>query len=100
MYVYIWEYQVRPESIDRFRETYSPDGAWAALFRHASGYMGTELYRDLADPYRYVTVDRWESREAYDGFCLSFAREFDRLDAECENFTLREQRLGQFIVEE
>lgn len=100
MYVYIWEYQVRPESVERFREAYGPDGAWVALFRRAAGYMGTELYRDLNDPYRYVTVDRWESRQAYERFRLSFSVEFERLDAECESFTLREVRLGHFIVEE
>lgn len=100
MYVYIWEYQVRPESVERFREAYARDGPWVALFQRASGYIGTELYRDVDDPYRYVTVDRWESQQAYDRFRLSFSAEFERLDAECEGFTQRELRIGHLIDEE
>ncbi|MGD8866374.1 MAG: antibiotic biosynthesis monooxygenase [Gemmatimonadales bacterium] len=98
MYVYIWEYQVRPESVERFREVYGPDGDWVALFRRAASYLGTELLRDLDDPYRYVTVDRWESRQAYERFRRSFSAQFEHLDAVCEKLTLREVRLGHFIV--
>lgn len=100
MYVYLWEYRVRPEVVERFREAYGPEGAWVALFRRASGYVGTKLYRDLEGPYRYVTVDRWESRDAYDRFRRTHSAEFERLDAECESLTLREDRLGHFVAEE
>lgn len=100
MYVYIWEYRVRPETVDGFREAYGPDGAWVALFRRAAGYVGTELCQDLDDPHRYVTVDSWESRQAYQRFRQSFAREFEELDARCEGFTLQEVRFGHFVIEE
>lgn len=99
MYVYIWEYQVRPESAERFRQVYGPDGAWVALFRRATGYMGTELYRDLDDPHRYVTLDRWKSRQAYERFRLSFSAEFEQLDEICDQYMLRELPFGRFIVD-
>lgn len=99
MYVYIWEYLVRPETVDSFREAYGPDGEWVALFRRAAGYVRTELYRDLDDPHRYITVDSWESRQAYERFRQSFAGEFEDLDARCEALTLQEVRLGHFVVE-
>jgi len=100
MYVYVWEYLVRPEATEQFREKYGANGAWVALFQRASGYLRTELYCDLDDPYRYVTVDTWESRQAYDRFRQTFATEFTELDALCEGLTLRESRFGRFSVEQ
>ncbi len=66
------------------------------LFRQASGYVGTHLYRDIHDGDRYVTIDRWESEEAFRSFRAMFANEFERLDSEGENLTLEETPLGEF----
>lgn len=66
----------------------------------APGYVTTHLCRDRDDPCRYVTIDMWESQDAYDGFRRDFATEFARLDAECEALTLREVPLGHFEVQE
>jgi heme-degrading monooxygenase HmoA len=70
-----------------------------ALFRRSPGYLKTELYRDLDDLHRYVTVDTWESREAHDEFRRRFAAEFAELDAACEALTLREVRFGHFSAQ-
>jgi hypothetical protein len=51
MYVYLWEYRVRPEATGQFQEKCGANGAWVALFRRASGYLRTELYCDLDDPF-------------------------------------------------
>jgi heme-degrading monooxygenase HmoA len=95
-YTYIWEYQVRPDQEPAFRRDYGPDGAWVRLFRQSPGYVSTQLYRDRADPLRYLTVDTWESEAAHLEFRSRFADAFASLDEACEAYTLRETPLGRF----
>ena len=97
-YATLWEFAVRPGREAEFERGYGPEGAWAQLFRRARGYLGTELLRDCADPLRYVTVDRWESAEAFRAFRDAFAAEYARLDREFEPLTAREAPLGEFAT--
>ena len=80
-----------------FREHYGPDGHWVRLFRRAAGYIGTELYQDRKEPRRYLTIDHWESLDAYDRFRQRFAAEFDAMDRRCEAFTESESELGHVL---
>jgi hypothetical protein len=43
-----------------------------------------------------LTIDRWESEEAFRTFRARFANEFERLDSEGEYLTLEETPLGEF----
>jgi len=95
-YAYIWEYRVRSDAVEQFREYYGPSGRWVQLFRRAPGYSGTSLYQDVADNERYVTVDRWESEESFRDFREKFAAEFEELDEFCESLTASETRVGRF----
>ncbi len=95
-FIYIWAYRVLPERADEFRRLYGPDGAWVQLFRQAPGYLGTDLYRDRDNGDRYVSIDRWESEEAFRGFRAKFAKEFERLDSDGGQLTLEETPLGEF----
>ena len=95
MYVVIWEYQVRPGEAARFESLYGPQGEWVALFRAWPGYLATELLR--GDDGRYVTTDRWESREAYERFQQQAASEYARIDAIGDAVTLSERRVGAFV---
>ena len=95
-FIYIWAYRVQPPRADEFRRLYGPEGAWVRLFRQAAGYLDTHLYRDRNDGDRYVTIDRWESEEAFRSFRARFAEEFERLDSEGEHLTLEETPLGEF----
>ncbi len=95
-YTYIWAYRVKLDSLDAFLEHYAPDGRWVELFRRAEGYLGTELLRDRAEAYRYVTIDRWSSAKAFTEFRSTFAREFEQLDRHCESFTAEEREIGTF----
>ena len=95
-YAYIWEYEVPPESEAEFLAHYEPDGTWAALFRRAPGYLGTELYRDRARPERFITLDRWESEAAFKAFRSRFAEEFEALDRRCAGLTRHEAALGEY----
>ena len=53
---------------DEFERVYGPEGEWTGFFRRGAGYVGTELLRDVETPGRYLVIDRWESREAYQAF--------------------------------
>lgn len=50
----------------------------------------------MKDPARYLTLDFWESREAYDAFRAQHAAEYAAIDRECEALTAEEKALGNF----
>lgn len=95
-YAYVWEFFVKPEKDAEFREYYGATGRWVQLFRNGSGYRGTDLLQDLEHANRYVTVDHWQSQEAYTAFREHFAAELWALDEVCESLTERETQLGTF----
>ena len=97
-YVYVWEFEVRPGCEAEFERNYGPDGSWVELFRAAHGYLDTILLRDLGRGRRYLTIDRWESEDAYRSFRTARALEFTALDARCEALTVSERELGRFEV--
>ena len=86
----------RPRSRRSSRRITGPDGTWARLFRRANGYLGSELFRDRADPLHYLTIDRWESREDWLAFRREHGAEYERLDREFEGLTTREAPLGEY----
>lgn len=96
MYVYLWEYVVAPEHVDAFMEAYGPQGAWVRLFRESEGYLGTSLLRDRDDRARFVTIDRWASKEHQAAFMDRSGSEFRSLDETCASLTLSESLIGHF----
>lgn len=96
-YATLWEFTVLPARQSEFEAEYGLEGRWVALFRCAPGYLGSELLRDLDHSLRYVTIDRWESADAYHDFRRRFAAEYERLDREFEGWTTREASLGEFV---
>ncbi|MCB2230122.1 antibiotic biosynthesis monooxygenase [bacterium] len=95
-YTCIWKYTVHEKHVDEFIETYGPNGNWVRLFRQADGYLGTELLRDLENPLRFVTIDRWESESSYKQFRQNKAAEYEAIDRACERLTVNEQLIGVF----
>jgi heme-degrading monooxygenase HmoA len=95
-YIYLWQFQVKRRCRDDFEKHYGPNGSWETLFRQAPGYVGTLLLRDSANPLRYVTVDRWQSREKYHAFRQAFAEQYAEIDRLCEGFTESEVALGEY----
>lgn len=95
-FVYVWAYEVLSEKVDDFLRLYGPGGAWISLFRLAPGYIDTQLLVDRSRDDRFVTVDRWESRQAFADFRRNFAEEFDRLDRMGEEMTSNEVLVGEF----
>ncbi|MHA2105650.1 MAG: antibiotic biosynthesis monooxygenase family protein [Candidatus Hodarchaeales archaeon] len=97
-YVYIWEYKVKSEFINKFEEAYNSQGLWVSLFKKANGYLETQFFKDKSDPSRYVTVDYWSSHEAHQLFRKDFEMQFEELDNQCEQYTKEEKKIGDFNV--
>ncbi len=92
----LWEFAVVPAKRAEFEAHYGPDGTWAQLFRSARGYLGSELLQDRSDDLRYLTIDRWESRAAWQAFRRDHGAEYERLDREFGVLTTREAPLGEY----
>jgi heme-degrading monooxygenase HmoA len=94
--VIVWEYEVRPEQVAAFEALYGPDGDWTRLFGKGDGYVETLLFRDTGRPTRYLTIDRWRSRAAYEAFVSSSRSLYAALDRRGDALTVSERRVGTF----
>jgi quinol monooxygenase YgiN len=95
-YVIIWQFEIKPEKQDEFEQIYGPQGEWATLFRRERSHIQTELLLDTRDANRYLTIDRWESEDAYETFRAVHQEEYQQLDERCAAVTINEQQIGQF----
>jgi heme-degrading monooxygenase HmoA len=94
MFVIAYSYEARdPEDFDA---VYGPNGDWAEFFRTGRGYVGTELLRELENPGRYLVIDRWESREAFEQFAAEHRAEYMRRSDEAGLYYMQELRLGVY----
>ncbi len=96
MFVTLWEYEVKPGGEERFEKAYGPDGEWAGLLRNDSDYRETRLLRDPFRPAIYLTLDFWNSRQAYEQFMAAHKNEYKALDVAGEELTSSERRLGWY----
>lgn len=92
----VWEFRVKPGKERRFEQAYGPDGEWVQLFGRSKGYLGTELMRDRDLRFRYMTFDRWSSRQAYLRFKKQNLEAYRKIDAKGEALTTREKLIGEF----
>lgn len=97
-FTYIWEFEVPAAAEETFQQHYGPQGSWAELFRQDPAYIETVLLKDASTPGRYLTIDRWQSFNAYSSFRERFSQEYEALDKICEELTTRETSLGNFYV--
>ena len=95
-YLLIWEFQIKPGSKLQFERIYGSEGEWANFFRQDPNYYGTDLVHDLSHPGRYVTLDYWTSRTAYEDFRRLHAGDYEKIDERCEQLTEREVALGAY----
>lgn len=94
MYRLVWQFDAQPERVAEFEEIYGAAGRWAEFFKLSPDYLGTELYKNIGDPHRFVAVDSWRSRVAYEAFRKSNASEYSTLDAWCRQLLTHERMLG------
>ena len=83
-----------PGRLKDFEREYGPAGKWTEFFRRSPEYVGTELFRSIESPNRFITLDTWRTRSGYEAFRKSNAEEYAKLDKWCEQFTLHERTLG------
>lgn len=95
-YVIVWEFWIKPGAEAQFVEKYGSIGVWARFFRSSESYIRTELVKDVAVAQRFLTLDYWESEEAFHDFHKQNLAEYQRLDEELEGLTQQETRLGAF----
>ena len=94
MYVIVWRYEVLADAEMDFRVAYGPEGDWARLFANHDGYLGTELITTEV-PGQYLTIDRWDSAEAFNAYMERDLEEYRRLDQKFEAFTVTEEVVGR-----
>ena len=94
MIALVFSYEVREPAA--FERAYGADGEWAEFFRQGSGYVGTELLRDVELPTRYMVIDRWESADAYNAFAAEHRDEYMRRVDDTRFFYVQELRFGTF----
>jgi heme-degrading monooxygenase HmoA len=89
-----YRYRVHPQQVRAFEHAYGPSGPWVALFRQHPGFRRTRLFRHKSQAQVYITVDVWDSKEAYDEFRTARADEYNRLDTQFTLLKLEEHFLG------
>ena len=97
-FAYLWQYTIDPQYKAEFLAAYRPGGDWAKLFRRDSEYIETKLFQDFDRSDHYITVDYWTSKSARDSFREKFAVEFREIDERCENYTLTEALIGDYVL--
>jgi heme-degrading monooxygenase HmoA len=95
----IWEYEVKNEFRAEFIEAYSSNGLWVSLFEQCKGYIKTELKQDVEHPKRFLTIDHWQSQSAFSAMKQTISDEYDKLNLQCEVYTLSENHMGIFSNE-
>jgi heme-degrading monooxygenase HmoA len=91
----VFLYEVDTGAHDAFQSVYGSDGEWARFFAPGDGYLGTELLRS-GD--RYLLIDRWTSRAAYDAFLAANEDEYARRNEDARRLWRREEDVGQFDI--
>ena len=98
MFVRVWQFRVPAEKADEFRAVYGPDGDWAKLFQRETGFLGTELLHSATHPNIFLTIDRWNSAEAWAAFLRAWGDEYLELDRRCKSLIVSEGEIGNFQV--
>ena len=93
VFVRVWEYEVPGDRAEAFTAAYAGDGAWGELFSRATGFLGTELFRDAARADRFLTIDRWRNEQDWRSFLHAFGSAYATLDAQLEGLAVAERSL-------
>lgn len=96
MRVIVWRFHVHEPHREAFEHAYGSEGDWAACFERQKGYLSTQLLHDQHKSSRYLTIDRWESRESFEAFQKSHAVEYETLDQRFAALTMDEVSIGIF----
>jgi heme-degrading monooxygenase HmoA len=92
MHVVLWRFRARPGREAEFEAAYGEDGAWVRFFRSGGGFLGSELMRGTDGT--YLTIDRWDSKDACRAFHDAHAAPYAEMDARCQALTVEETLIG------
>ena len=95
-HVRVWSFQPASGRESEFSAAYSGDGVWAKLFRQAEGFVGTRLLAPPDAGGRWLTLDEWQSRDAFERFQATLGETYRGLDEELAGLTSDEQFIGAF----
>jgi heme-degrading monooxygenase HmoA len=87
VFVRIWRFRPRRGFEQQFEAVYGDDGEWTQLFELGDGFLGTELHRVTGEPPEYRTIDRWESRAAWETFRKRYEALYESLDKRAARVT-------------
>lgn len=90
----IWKFTVKEGREDEFIRMNNVD--WPRLFGRSPGYRGTVVGRKRDEDRVYLTIDRWESREAFDGFLERHRDDYGALDARHSGLYESSEHVGFF----
>lgn len=93
----VWVFEAKAERLPEFRQHYQSNGEWSRLFRRANGYVETLMLEDVINQRRFLVVDRWEHLADFEAFKQEFGAEYAAMDNRCEEFTVKEERIGVFV---
>jgi hypothetical protein len=96
MFLALWEFEVKSGCEGRFQSAYGPQGEWVRLFRGDPGFVETRLLQDPVMPGKFITLDFWQSRSAYESFKELNHAAYSLLDKKCESLTAQEHCIGMF----
>jgi hypothetical protein len=96
MFLALWEFEVKSGCAERFQSAYGPDGGWVRLFRTDPSFIETRLLQEPSALNKFVTVDFWQTRAAYESFKELNDAAYAELDKSFENLTAFENCIGMF----
>lgn len=91
-----FRYRVHPAQVRAFEHAYGATGPWSKLFATSPLYVRTRLFRHRTDPATYLTVDMWNSKDAWDHFRANNSEAYARLDRQLHMLYLEELLLGYY----
>ncbi len=94
MYIVLTEFIARENKAAEFEDYFGSAGKRAETLRNGEGFMSTELLKDKEVKLRYVTMDRWVSKDAYDDFGIEFENENSDLAKAGEEFSSKQVLIG------
>ena len=97
MFAIVWEFEARSGSEEAIERINGPDGEWTRFFSTDPEFLGTEMLREEGTR-RYLTIDRWTSRAAYETFCERRRAEYETIDRSLERLTEKERKIGAFVI--
>lgn len=95
MYCILWKYEVDKSKHKEFEQEYGRGGSWFKFFEPCDDYLGHDLLKNTAED-SYSLIDRWMSKDDYEGFLKSNQAEYDQMNEKFSALYTSETCIGTF----